>query len=733
MLTKPRFKAHGYLKTVEPDTLFFITADGSHEFQSTLYYALAALIDGQRTISELAALLKQDFKPVDILAALNNLQKQGLIEEATNSNALPAEQINALHGLHLDPRKLTQAQVTVRCFGRVDPAAFVALLESMCVAVVPTDAPDLAFDVILTDDYLQPALDEFNRRTTRPWLLVRPLGAPLLIGPLFQPGKTACYECLRNRLQFQRQIESLYARETQDFPPYPVTSHPAASQIAFGMAALEVTRWFAEPENSPLINAVRSIHPLTAEVQNHVLSKRPQCPVCGDPAPREVRPIELCASPKVIGNDGGFRTATPAETIAKYEHHISPITGIAPYLRLLSNKSIAYTYITGMSITKEAVTWEIAKNLGRNSASGKGVTEIQAKVSGLCEAIERYSGIYEGNESRLEARYADLGDQAIHPSTLLHFSEKQYAHRIERNQTAHGSKQFIPMPFDETHQSDWTPVWSLTTGARKYVPTAFCYYGYSLPADHRFCIADSNGNAAGSSMEDAIFQGFLELVERDAVALWWYNQIRRPGVDLAGIDDTYFAQLRDYYRSIQREFWVLDLTSDLGIPVFGAISRRIEGQYELPFTGLGAHLDPRIALMRAISEMNQLLHPHQTEPLAENKDSMMSSSTADLTCLLPDPRVPLQQFADYRYLPTDDLRDDLNACLNVLSTLGLEMLVLDQTRPDIGLPVVKVIVPGLRHFWPRFGAGRLYDVPIKLGWLSHPLNEDELNPLVISG
>ena len=40
------------------------------------------------------------------------------------------------------------------------------------------------------------------------------------------------------------------------------------------------------------------------------------------------------------------------------------------------------------------------------------------------------------------------------------------------------------------------------------------------------------------------------------------------------------------------------------------------------------------------------------------------------------------------------------------------MLVLNQTRPDIGLPVVKVIIPGLRHFWSRFGAGRLYDVPV---------------------
>ena len=60
---------------------------------------------------------------------------------------------------------------------------------------------------------------------------------------------------------------------------------------------------------------------------------------------------------------------------------------------------------------------------------------------------------------------------------------------------------------------------------------------------------------------------------------------------------------------------------------------------------------------------------------------------------------------------------------------GLELLVLDQTRPDIGLPVVKVIVPGLRHFWARFAPGRLYDVPVQLGWRTSPISEADLNPI----
>ena len=60
---------------------------------------------------------------------------------------------------------------------------------------------------------------------------------------------------------------------------------------------------------------------------------------------------------------------------------------------------------------------------------------------------------------------------------------------------------------------------------------------------------------------------------------------------------------------------------------------------------------------------------------------------------------------------------------------GLEMLVLDLTRAEVGFPTARVAVPGLRHFWARFGPGRLYDVPVALGWLPRALDETELNPI----
>jgi ribosomal protein S12 methylthiotransferase accessory factor len=76
-----------------------------------------------------------------------------------------------------------------------------------------------------------------------------------------------------------------------------------------------------------------------------------------------------------------------------------------------------------------------------------------------------------------------------------------------------------------------------------------------------------------------------------------------------------------------------------------------------------------------------------------------------------------------------DAREQVTACVRLAKQAGLDFLVLDQTRPDIEVPVVRVIVPGLRHFYRRFAPGRLYDVPVKLGLRDRPLKENELNPI----
>jgi ribosomal protein S12 methylthiotransferase accessory factor len=272
------------------------------------------------------------------------------------------------------------------------------------------------------------------------------------------------------------------------------------------------------------------------------------------------------------------------------------------------------------------------------------------------------------------------------------------------------------------------------------LPTAFCYYDYPQPCEQTYCIACSNGCAAGNTLEEAILQGFLELVERDAVALWWYNRVRRPGVDLDSFGEPYLDRLQAFLQAHGRAFWVLDLTSDLGIPVYASITRRVDGPVEQIMPGFGAHLDPKVALLRAVTEMNQMLSSPllglpETEPEKEPVDPetahWLKTATTANQPYLQSAEGPSRTAASHAPIWTDDVADDVRACQTLVERAGMEMLVLDQTRPEVGLPVAKVIVPGLRHFWPRLAPGRLYDVPVRLGWFARPLTEDELNPIAM--
>ena len=235
-------------------------------------------------------------------------------------------------------------------------------------------------------------------------------------------------------------------------------------------------------------------------------------------------------------------------------------------------------------------------------------------------------------------------------------------------------------------------------------------------------------------------QGFMELVERDAVGIWWYNRIQRPAVDLHSFDLDYICRLQKFYQRHQRELWVLDLTTDLNIPVFAGISRRHDREREDILLGFGAHLDPQIALLRALTEVNQsfssflALDDDTDLPDFQNVEGIhwwKTATIANQPYLRPQDTIRPKHFGDFPKMWTDDILDDVTTCVDLLAERNIETLVLDQTQPDVGLNVVKVFAPGLRHFWRRLAPGRLFDVPVQMGWLDKPLAESDLNPLSV--
>jgi ribosomal protein S12 methylthiotransferase accessory factor len=510
--------------------------------------------------------------------------------------------------------------------------------------------------------------------------------------------------------------------------------------VALGLAANAVASWVVRGELPELEGRLQTLDVPSWRLQTHTMTRLPFCPACGRQGGevRPFRPPVLESRRKAYTSDGGHRVVAPEETIEKYSGHVSPITGAVPMLEraALDGAGVLHVYVAGNNVARPHHSLAHLRGDLRSMSAGKGASDAQARASGLCEGLERYSGVFRGDEARRRARLRELGESAIPLSHCLLFSDRQYCERDARNAT--GSRfGFIPQPFDPEADLEWSPLWSLTRREVRYLPTAFCYYDYPQPHEQTYCIACSNGNAAGNTLEEAVLQGFLELVERDAVALWWYNRVRRPGVDLDSFGEPYLGRVRAFLHDHGRELWALDLTADLGVPVFVSACRRTDGPPEQIVFGLGAHLDPRVALLRAVAEMNQMLTSPLLKPEGkqlgdpeadpETAHWLATATTANQPYLLPADGPP-RAAASYPHSWADDVAEDVRACQALVEQAGMEMLVLDQTRPEVGLPVAKVVVPGLRHFWARFAPGRLYDVPVRLGWVPRPLAEEELNP-----
>jgi ribosomal protein S12 methylthiotransferase accessory factor len=136
-------------------------------------------------------------------------------------------------------------------------------------------------------------------------------------------------------------------------------------------------------------------------------------------------------------------------------------------------------------------------------------------------------------------------------------------------------------------------------------------------------------------------------------------------------------------------------------------------------------------VLRALTELNQFLSIGLMGGGKGEKSSLDGTTPLrlqDYPYLTPTDAAPTRPASDAKFGRLDT-REQVAACVDIAKRAGLDFLVLDQTRRDIDVPVVRVIVPGMRHFYRRFAPGRLYDVPVKLGWRDRPMPESELNPI----
>ena len=740
MLT-PRFRAW----PIDPSTLVLVSEGFSAALHGRLYRDLVPLLDGALTREEIALRLSPGYSRLQVQSALVSMASRRYI--VSSEFAMTRAMAAFWSVLGASPRWAEKRlrETPVRVTG--SEPALEAALSGLGISLVNDQE---ALTVVTTDDFADERHGETNRRQREagiPWVLIRTAGVTPLYGPVFRPrGQGPCWACLAHRLRANQEVE-LFLRNTQSSGqvPIPTSETPVFASAVRGLAATEIAKWIVLGDASAIHDHALSVDPHASLIERHLVMRRPQCLACGDEAhyrpDRAPRPVELRSSPNRIANSGGLRSVPPEETVRRYRHLVSPISGVVTRLVHASDPGDTWMHVfwSGSNLALRADSLHLLRSSLRAKTAGKGSTGAQAEASALCEAIERYSGLFQGDEIRIERRFVDFADgEAIHPNELQLYSERQYDRAREIN--ARESRfNVVPSRFDPTAELNWTPVWSLTRRQHRYVLTAQMFYSMAADPGNRFAAPDSNGSAAGNTLEEAILQGFFELVERDAFACWWYNRVRLPEMDLASFGDPWLSQARKYYESFHRSLWLLDATHDLGVPVFIAVSGRTDKTPQDIIFAAGAHSDPRIAAGRAVSELNQYLYAVRDvgpdgDYAYDDAECLWwwrNATMEEMSYLVPDPGARVRRMDAYSSPKTTDLLDEVTACQERVERLGMEFLVFDYTRPDIGMPVAKTLVPGMRHYWARHGPGRLYEVPVRMGWLDEPTPETALNPIPV--
>ena len=223
---------------------------------------------------------------------------------------------------------------------------------------------------------------------------------------------------------------------------------------------------------------------------------------------------------------------------------------------------------------------------------------------------------------------------------------------------------------------------------------------HPLSADYkRLFRTNTSGLASGNVIEEAIFHGLAEVIERDAWAL--VEATRRTGPLICDVQDDLAKGLLDKFAAAEVDVYLRDITSDIGIPTCAAAADDVRlRDPTLLTTGMGTHTSAVVAVLRALTEvaqsrLTQIHGAREDTTIADFRKQIGYDRTKRLNKHWFE-ATDTKSFAEIESFESDDFLLDIKYMLKKLGEAGLDrVVVVDLTREEIGLPVVRVIVPGL--------------------------------------
>jgi len=319
----------------------------------------------------------------------------------------------------------------------------------------------------------------------------------------------------------------------------------------------------------------------------------------------------------------------------------------------------------------------------KTSHTGKGVSAIQAQVSITMEAIERYC-------SEFQAEYLDR---------LVRGSYNQLKSRFN---VLDPREMILPGLSDYHHDQEIHWIWGSDLSRKEEILVPACAVYHPFHEDRAFIMnTHTNGIAAGNTLEEAVIHGLAEIIERDA---WSIAQYTHQFHDAIFIEDDreneFIIGIFEKFTRAGIEIVAKDLTTDVGMPVVAAFSRDLRHQTMETIDGFGAHLDPKVATIRALLEIATtralFIQKYGLEGMCETAPLYLRQGEDE------DPRFYAYHQKGIKELEvgySTDIYEDIQNIISKLRARGLERVIaVELTRSDVDIPTVRMIVPGMETY-----------------------------------
>ena len=320
---------------------------------------------------------------------------------------------------------------------------------------------------------------------------------------------------------------------------------------------------------------------------------------------------------------------------------------------------------------------------------GKGISSEHAKASAMMEGFERYS--------------AEKQCENLVTGTVSEISSKGNTIDIESlNLPKDFKKENI-----ELLNLEWNICHDLISGDNYYVPSNAIYHPYVLEDNSCQSLfkSNTNGLASGNSLEEAILHGMFEVIERDAWSIFELTHKNYKQIDLDSIESETVNDAISKFSENDIKIKLMDFTADVNIPTIAASADdTLLKDAGLLTLGIGTHLDPEVAVLRALTEVAQ---SRATQIHGAREDTVRAdfARTAGYERMKRINKYYFQEedekirLSDIENRSTDSITKDIDIVLEELKSNEIEhMLYYDLTRPELNVNVVRVIIPTMELY-----------------------------------